>query len=166
MITRLIVPVLLQLLGVLIILAEFVLPSGGLLTIVAAALFGYSLYLVFATISITAGFIFVAADVVLIPILIIIGVKLLAVSPVTLKTSLGKGDGKEREEAGTEDLTGCEGVTITDLRPAGTAVIKGKRRDVVSKGEFIPKNTSISVSATDGNRIVVKKILLQEHDAE
>ncbi|KMQ51913.1 Membrane-bound serine protease (ClpP class) [Chitinispirillum alkaliphilum] len=159
MISRLIIPILLQLLGVAIILAEFILPSAGILTVVAIALFGYSIYLVFATVSITAGFIVIAADVILIPILVIIGVKLLEVSPVTLRTSLGKGNGDEKSDDKDErEITvGQEGQTITDLRPAGTALINGKRRDVVSKGEYISKNSTIKVIETSGNRIVVRK---------
>ena len=157
MISRMIVPVLLQLLGVIIILAEFILPSAGILTVTAIALFTYSLYLVFTTVSVTAGFVLLAIDLVLIPVLVIIGVKLLAISPVTLKTTLGKGGGGDEEDDFKKDLIGTEGITLNDLRPAGTASIKGKRCDVVSGGEYIAKNTSVVVTATDGNRIVVRK---------
>ena len=50
-------PVILQLLGIVVIIAEMILPSAGLLTIAALGLFGYSLFLVFSTISVTTGFI-------------------------------------------------------------------------------------------------------------
>lgn len=152
MITRLIVPVLLQLLGVAIIIAEFILPSGGALTVMALAVFGYSLYMVFSGVSVTVGLIFVAVDLLMIPILVLLGIKILANSPASLKTALDKGDGAQMPE----ELLGLEGVTISDLRPAGVALIAGRRRDVVSKGDYIPKDTSILVTATEGNRIVVK----------
>ena len=49
------IPVLLQLAGVIIIIAEIFLPSGGLLSLMAAGLFGYSLFIVFHDISTMVG---------------------------------------------------------------------------------------------------------------
>ncbi|MEN8142823.1 MAG: serine protease, partial [Thermodesulfobacteriota bacterium] len=60
-------PVVLQLAGVLIIIAEIFLPSGGLLSLVAAGLFGYSLFIVFHDISTMAGTYFILADLIIIP---------------------------------------------------------------------------------------------------
>ena len=60
-----------------------------------------------------------------------------------------------------EELAGYKGKTgkaITDLRPAGTAMIDDQRVDVVSRGEYIDKGASIRVLAVDGNRVVVKKL--------
>ncbi len=154
MISKLIVPVLLQLAGVAVIIAEFVLPSAGVLTVVALGIFGYSLYLVFTDISVGAGMVFVLIDIITIPILVLIGIKILArSSSVSLRSSLQKGDGAET----VSSLLGTEGVTISDLRPAGVALIEGRRRDVVSKGEFIPKDTQVKVVASEGYRIVVRQ---------
>ncbi len=156
MISRLLIPIVMQLLAIVIILAEFIIPSAGILTVIALSLFGYSLYLVFTTVSLTAGLLFVALDILLVPVLIIAGVKLLELSPVTLKTNLGKGGGDTDPESKPE-LLQAEGVTITDLHPAGTAIINGKRTDVVSKGEYLPKDTPIIVTSATGNRVVVRK---------
>lgn len=54
-----------------------------------------------------------------------------------------------------EALTGKEGISITPLRPTGTATINGKRVDVISEGIFIPQNTNIKVINVNGNRVVV-----------
>lgn len=56
-----------------------------------------------------------------------------------------------------EALTGKEGISITPLRPTGTATIDGKRIDVLSEGIFIPQNTSITVINVAGNRVVVRE---------
>ncbi|MCL2690136.1 MAG: serine protease [Chitinispirillia bacterium] len=152
---NLIIPILLQLLGVAIIIAEFILPTSGILGIIALAVFGYSLFLVFTQVSVEAGFIFLLADLIIIPVLVIIGIKMLAKSKVSLHASLDTGDGSEDK---TETLLGEKGVTVTDLRPAGVAIIKGRRMDVVSKGDFILKDNRVVVTAADGNRIVVKLI--------
>ncbi|MCL2689377.1 MAG: serine protease [Chitinispirillia bacterium] len=150
---NLIIPILLQLLGVAIIIAEFILPTSGVLGVIALAVFGYSLFLVFTQVSTEAGFVFLLADLIIIPVLVITGIKMLAKSKVSLHTSLDTGDGSDEK---TETLLGKNGVTLTDLRPAGVALIDGKRIDVVSKGDFILKDNKVLVTAADGNRIVVK----------
>ncbi len=55
-------------------------------------------------------------------------------------------------------LNGKEGLSLTPLRPAGSAEIGGERIDVVTEGEFIPKDTRILVTKATGGRIVVKQL--------
>ncbi|MFP4668853.1 MAG: serine protease, partial [Desulfobacterales bacterium] len=93
MIQPYIVPVILQIAGIGVLLSEVMLPSGGLLTIVAAGCLGYSLYLVFADISAFSGMIFVMADIVVLPVVLIVGLKLLAKSPFALKSELSSKSG-------------------------------------------------------------------------
>lgn len=149
--------VILQLIGVIVIIAEIILPSGGILSILAAGIFGYSLYVVFHDVSVSAGFVFVTADVIMIPILVIVGLKLLAKSPVTLRTTLSSTEGVSSQSSELEEFLGMEGIAVTDLRPAGTAVINGKRVDVVSRGEYLEKNSRIVVSSVTGNQIIVRE---------
>jgi len=59
-----------------------------------------------------------------------------------------------------EDLNyfvGSEGTTLTVLRPSGTADFSGVKLDVVSDGEFIPKDSTVIIAKVEGNRIVVKQ---------
>ena len=150
-------PILLQLIGIIVIIAEIILPSGGILSILATGLFGYSLYLVFTHISTSAGMAFVIADIILIPILVYFGIKFLAKSPVTLRTKLSKEDGVTSQSPDHNDYLGSQGVAITDLRPSGVATIEDERLDVVTQGEYIEKQTQIIVIAVRGNQIVVKQ---------
>lgn len=150
-------PVILQLVGAVVIIAEIILPSGGILSIAALAVFGYSLLIVFNKISMTAGFLFVAADVILIPVLVILGLKLLARSPVTLRKTLSRKAGVSSQSSGLEDFIGMQGTTVTDLRPAGIAVLDGKRVDVVTQGEYLEKGAEIRVTAVTGNQIIVQQ---------
>ena len=55
-------------------------------------------------------------------------------------------------------LVGHEGSTLTPLRPAGMALIDGKKVDVVSRGAFIDKDARIRVVELSGNRVVVRSI--------
>ena len=52
---------------------------------------------------------------------------------------------------------GSEGKTITALRPSGTADFSGVKLDVVSEGEYIPKNTTVIITKIVGNRIIVRQ---------
>lgn len=54
-----------------------------------------------------------------------------------------------------EDLIGLEGVTLTDLRPAGTARIDNEKIDVVSDGPWVPAGTPVRIVRAEGYRHVV-----------
>jgi len=56
------------------------------------------------------------------------------------------------------ELVNCTGVTITQLRPSGTAFINGKRVDVVTEGALIEQGASIRVVAVEGLRVVVREV--------
>lgn len=149
-------PIVLQLGAVIVILAEIFIPSGGILGIVAAGLIGYSLYLVFAGLSYTAGVLFMVGDIILLPILVMIGLKLIARSPATLKKTLSTKDGVSSQSPEMANFLNQEGETLTDLRPSGIARMNGKRVDVTTRGEYIEKNTPVYVSAVTGNQIIVR----------
>ncbi len=56
------------------------------------------------------------------------------------------------------ELEQKEGRALTALRPAGTAIIDGKRIDVVSDGAYIDPETPIKVIAVEGSRVVVRAL--------
>ena len=153
----LLLPLILQLVGVVVVIAEVILPSGGILSIVALGAFGYSLFVVFSEISKTIGFVFVAADLVLIPVLVIVGLKLLAKSPVTLRKTLSREKGVSSQPSDLDSYIDMQGTAVTDLRPAGKAIINGRRVDVVTRGEYFEKDATIIVTAVTGNQIIVRK---------
>ncbi len=55
-----------------------------------------------------------------------------------------------------EELIGKEGIAITDLRPAGTIKIDGKRYDVISETDYVKKGTKVEVIDTKGLKIMVR----------
>jgi len=158
MMGSLVVPIVLQLIGVFVLIVEIIIPSGGILGIITVGLMGYSLYLVFTTISVFAGMVFVIADIIMFPVVLFTGIKLLAKSPATLKTSLSKTDGYSSQSDELDEFMGHTGTAITDLRPAGTAMINNRRVDVVSRGEYIDKGMEVVVLEVEGNRVVVKQV--------
>jgi membrane-bound serine protease (ClpP class) len=65
--------------------------------------------------------------------------------------------GVPREFATGLDLAlGMEGISLSILRPSGKARFLDQTVDVVTQGEFIPPNTSITVVRRDGMRVVVR----------
>ena len=150
-------PIFLQMVGIIVIILEFIIPSAGLLAIIAIASLGYSIMLAFQ-LSDRIGIYFVIADLFLIPICIMIGSKLLAKSPLTLRKTLDKKDGVVSQDMELVKLIGKQGIVVNTLRPAGRAEIDGQSFDVVSTGDYIEKGEEVIVSEVDGNRIVVKPI--------
>ncbi len=75
---------------------------------------------------------------------------------ISLETSETQAEGFSGS-LGMENMVGKSGVALTKLRPAGTALIEGTRIDVVTPGNFIEKDTEISIIRIDGNRVVVNK---------
>lgn len=154
---NLVLPIILQLLGFLVIIIEIFVPTAGILAFVSTGLIGGSLYIVFTKASAMAGYLFVVTDLIVIPFGIFIGFKLLAKSPAALKKCLSQEEGVQSQSPELALYMGMEGVTVTDLRPSGTAVIGGKRLDVVSRGEYLEKSSNIVVIAVTGNQIIVSK---------
>ena len=50
------------------------------------------------------------------------------------------------------------GITLSMLRPAGKARLRGEVRDVVTQGEMIDQGAEIEVVSVSGNRIVVRAL--------
>lgn len=70
---------------------------------------------------------------------------------------------KQRNSAGyiggrdLSALLGKKGQTLTTLRPAGTVEVDGKRLDVSSLGDYIPKDVSVTIIKVEGSKIFVEK---------
>lgn len=56
------------------------------------------------------------------------------------------------------DLVGRQGTAVTDLRPAGVALLDGERIDVVTEGEYISAGSRITVVRAEGYRHVVRQV--------
>lgn len=63
-------------------------------------------------------------------------------------------------EIGTEqpELVNQSGTAFTQLRPAGTALINGRRVDVVTEGQLIERGAPVRVVAVEGMRVVVRAV--------
>ncbi len=77
---------------------------------------------------------------------------------VILQTAQKREEGYVAHPDNRSELIGMTGVTLTPLHPSGTMLLKEKRYDVVSEGDFIEKNTRVKVLSVEGARIVVRQI--------
>lgn len=63
-------------------------------------------------------------------------------------------------DIGTEkpELLDQTGTALTTLRPSGTALIGGRRVDVVTEGLMVERGSPVRVVAVEGMRVVVREI--------
>lgn len=107
------------------------------------------------------GFWIIVGELVTATTLILIGLKYFPRSRTGKLLILQRSLDKQLGYSGTDALEkyiGKEGVSLTHLRPAGTAHVDGIRLDVVSEGTFIDKGNRVKVVAVEGNRVVVREI--------
>ena len=139
------------------VMVEIAVPSFGLLSLLAAGAYTWAVVLAFQQ-GATTGWSFVGVGIVLLPLAIGLGFKILPRTPIGKRMVLQRPEREELvPESDREDLQGRSGVALTDLRPSGLAEIDGARRDVVAAGRFIEKGSRIIVTRVRGHRIVVEE---------
>lgn len=144
--------VLLVLGAMVLIVIELFVPSGGALAVGAVLCFGYAVFTLFADGQETVAWVLIVSMLVYSVLIFRFWIAKVRL-PDTLATSVATGDDVLRASG----MIGSQGITTTDLRPAGTAKIAGKRYDVVTDGSFLEKGTPVVVVEATGNRIVVRR---------
>ncbi|HEY4552932.1 MAG TPA: nodulation protein NfeD [Bacillaceae bacterium] len=146
-------------LGIILIAAEFFLPGG------VAGILG--------TVAVIGSMLMAGENVVHMAISIIIALFLGALSIIIMVKVFGKRmnifkkliltDSTNTESGYVSnvnrlELIGREGVTVTELRPSGTVKVEDERLDVVAEGSFIERGTAVKIVKVEGSRIVVREI--------
>jgi membrane-bound serine protease (ClpP class) len=150
--------------GILLAFLETILPSGGLLGFLAAASLTGAVVIGFMHGEPT-GWIILLAAFVCVPILILLGLKVLPKTPFGRRMILAESPKKldplsgkvEISDENFSQLKDQSGVTVTELRPSGIAEINGKRYSVVSEGGMINPSVEIIVKEVEGNNIIVRE---------
>lgn len=150
--------VLLIVIGVGLIAVDFYLP-GFVLGSVGVVLMLLALLVCKAAYGLTAAL-------VLLPVELVVGVGMAYVAiKYVPQTRAGKklilGHTQEGMRAQTQrgaELVGREGVAQTVLRPAGMAVVDGKRLDVKAESGMIAAGSAVRVVAVQDNNVIVRKI--------
>lgn len=141
--------------GMLLIGAEIFLPGAILGVMGAMALLG-AIIVAFG-ISLQCGFYTAFGIFILTVATVAIWVKFFPQSSIGRKMTLEQ-DGMLFKASGSRDkLLGQKGVAHSELRPAGYAMIGGKRVDVVAEGGIIERGQAVEVIKVEGSRVVVRK---------
>ncbi|MFA5675840.1 MAG: NfeD family protein [Christensenellales bacterium] len=77
-------------------------------------------------------------------------------SSIVLKNAADKDEGYIANEDKSR-FAGKTGISLTPLRPSGTASFESEKTDVVTDGEFIPSGARIEVVRIVGARIIVRQ---------
>jgi membrane-bound ClpP family serine protease len=104
------------------------------------------------------GFVSAIAIMVMVGIAVYVWLKFFPKTPLgrRIMASTDLHDAKATED-GLSDLLDKTGETLSDLRPAGFAMLGGRRTDVVTEGQMISKGETVKVIEVEGNRVVVAK---------
>lgn len=152
--------ILLLLAGCALVVLEVFIPSGGIISILAAVAFIASIVMAFqesATTGPAIGFVFAAVTVFAVPTLIALAFKYWP------KTPMGKaflGELPTDEEVLPDDprraLIGRVGVARTKMLPSGAVEIDGHMIDAVTQGQAIEPGTYVLIAEVRANRVVVR----------
>ncbi|MFC1584170.1 NfeD family protein [Fibrobacterota bacterium] len=156
--TNIWVPIVLQLGAILVGVAEIIIPSFGMLTVIALGLLGYSWYYIISHLPQAAAWGFFIADAILVPVFIKVAFSMLKASPLAHGKKLDHGTGLENTVLPGKELMGMTGRVDSQLRPAGKALINNRLFEVHSEIGIIEKDTDITVIDVVGNKIIVEPI--------
>ena len=144
--------------GLLLLGLEVFIPGGILGTFGALAILGAIISAFFVFPAPVSWFVTVGI-IALMGIFLALWIKLFPKSPLGRKMTVSSDlRASKATQEGLQDLVGCEGETLSDLRPAGFALLKGRRVDVVSQGGMISRGQRVKVIKVEANRVIVRKL--------
>jgi membrane-bound serine protease (ClpP class) len=144
--------------GLTLLFLEVFIPSGGILAIAAVLCIGYSIWELWLQGEIVLALICAGFTV-----LYTVALFKFWVKRISLHTSLDE-DALGDDVRTAQELIGQRGLVMSDLRPAGIALIAGRRLDVVANTGYIEKGDSVVIIRSDGNRILVRKSTEESQD--
>jgi membrane-bound ClpP family serine protease len=157
----------LLLIGMALIFLEIFIPSGGLLSLLAAGSFAATLVVGFRD-SLYLGTIMLGIITVLVPVAVGLALKWWPHTPLGKLILIKRPDSENDVLPNTEpyrrrkELVGKRGVAKTKLLPSGDVNIEGQIYDAISDGMAIEAGQAIKVVAVRTQRLVVRPLNAQE----
>ena len=154
--------------GLLLLILEVFVPSGGILGIIAAILFGVSVALGYMQSSLTGSVMLLTLGI-LLPIVSAIAVHYWPRTP-TGKHFFPNHPTKEElnpsvpHQNRMNDLLEVEGRAVTPLRPSGVCVFNDVRVDTITEGMMLEAGDKVRVIRIHGSQVVVRKIEDTSHE--
>lgn len=151
-------PLVLQALAFAVLFAEVLIPSFGVLTLVALALGIWSWYFVVMEFSASGIIAFAVADVILVPLAVRQMFRYLGRSPISHVSDVGTGSGLEEATHALEVHLGTVVEADTALRPAGKIRVGDDVYEARTAGEFVDQGVRVRITALRGTEFLVEKI--------
>lgn len=153
--------VILLVVGLLLVLLEFLIPSSGILGILAALAILSSIVMAFNERGPVIGMLFIGITVLSIPVLLVAGFKILPYTPIgrQLISESPTGDEVISEMAtrrSMREMIGWIGRSTSPMLPSGSIEVEGQTLDAVSQGMAIDENTPVKIIDVQGTRIIVR----------
>lgn len=152
-------PLLILALGLILLIAEIFIPSGGLIGLLAVCCIAISLWQAFHQ-SYDLGIKFLLADLLLAPLALTAAVYIWPKTPFARRVFLRPPDAEEIEVSHSaqrlDHLIGQYGRALTTLRPSGTVDFDGRRLDGLSEGSLIPAGALVQAVRVRAGQIVVR----------
>jgi membrane-bound ClpP family serine protease len=152
-------PILLLALGLILLISEVFVPSGGLIGLLALCCLGLSLWKAFEQ-STSLGLKFVVADGVLLPVAAAVAIHLWPKTPLArrafLRPPLPEEIDVSHSSQRLDHLVGQLGRALTPLRPSGLVDFDGRRLDGLSEEGLIASGTLVRAVRVRGGQLVVR----------
>ncbi|MDR3639007.1 MAG: NfeD family protein [Isosphaeraceae bacterium] len=154
-------PILLLAFGLILLIAEVFIPSGGLLGVLAFGCVALSLWQAFRH-STNVGLNFLLADFLILPVVVMVALYLWPKTPFARRAFLKPPAPEEIEGAHTtlrlDVVLGQFGRTLTPLRPSGFVEIDGQRLHAISEDGLVPTGALVRAVRVHSGQIVVRAI--------
>jgi membrane-bound ClpP family serine protease len=154
--------------GLLVMVLEVFIPSGGLLGFISIAAIVAAVATAFAEQGIAAGLLVLAVTAVAVPATLAIAFHLFPATPLGRRILPAPPEAAELVPAAAErlharELIGHRGVVTSELMPWGQAEIDGERLEALSQSGPIAVGAVIDVVGTEGRAVVVRMAREEPH---
>ena len=149
--------------GLLLMVAELFIPSGGILFVLSISAIAIGVILTFVHGQTTYGIPTLIGVFILVPVIVTVGLHYWPRTPMG-KRMFQTGPEEDATVASMpvnlelERLRGSIGRSVSPLRPAGMVRFGDAFVDVVAEGSYVPEGNRVQVVEIEGNRIVVKEV--------
>ena len=147
---------------------EVFIPSAGVLGFVAAVSMVASVIYAYLKCDLATGTAFLAATVILVPIIIGMAMRMWPHTPIgrmVLLDSAIDTEEDDQERAARNALVGQRGIARSRLLPSGIAEIDGQQYDVVIIGSPAEKGDLVEVVEVEGNHVLVTRVDEEEQES-
>ena len=143
--------------GAVLIVVEALTPGFGLPGFVGSIMLLMGSVLTWYNYGITLGLIVMLCSLVFALAAVLLSLRSAAKGKLSNSAIILKENTAEPEMRDESALVGLSGTAATPLNPVGSAIVEGKRVEVYSSGDFIPKGEKVIVTRTEGNKVYVDK---------